>query len=93
MDAMRITVQLSPEITQALDKGEPLENAASDIQSVLDGLAVQLKPLHPGVDDEKLASYFTVDVADSARANEVLQRLRPCRGVQAAYMKPPAELA
>ena len=50
--------------------------------------SVKLVPLHPGIDDEALGSYFAVEVPDSETAKTVVRYLRPCRGIRAAYVKP-----
>jgi hypothetical protein len=85
---MRVTVQLDPKIARTLIHGESSEKACPELAEVLDTLTVSLVPLHPGVDDGTLSSYFAVDVPDYKTAETVVRRLRPCRGIRAAYVKP-----
>ncbi len=55
-------------------------------------LGVALEPMHPRVADPQLASYFVVQVPDQVTAERVMQDLRECEVVEAAYLKPPDAL-
>jgi hypothetical protein len=85
---MRITVQVAPDIARKLNRGGSLGKACSELNGVLNNFSVKLVPLHPGINDEALGSYFAVEVPDSETAKTVVRYLRPCRGIRAAYIKP-----
>jgi hypothetical protein len=86
---MRVTVQVEPGVVRTLThKRRARGKAGVELCKALDSLSVDLTPLHPGADDETLGSYFAVDVPDSKTAEKVVKRLRPCRGILAAYVKP-----
>jgi hypothetical protein len=86
--AMRITVQLDPKIARTVTNGELPKKTCAELTELLDTLSVSLVPLHPGAEDDTLSSYFAVDVPDSKTAETLVKRLRPCRGIRAAYIKP-----
>ena len=50
-----------------------------------------LTPLHAGVADPELASYFVTRVDETA-APAIIARLQKCPGVDAAYVKPRGEV-
>jgi hypothetical protein len=84
---MRITLELEAEAARALQRPttvQPLPAAAAELRQLVATLGLDLRPLHPGVADPRLATYFFVDVADGA----ALDRLRSCIAVIAAYAKP-----
>ena len=78
---MRVTVQVAPDIARKLNRGGSLGKACSELNGVLNNFSVKLVPLHPGIDDEALGSYFAVEVPDSETAKTVVRYLRPCRGI------------
>lgn len=84
---MQITLQLRPETALPLHRGQETAESADLIQTASD-LGFTLEPMHPGVEDPVLATYFIVDVADDSRADQALERLRALRSVEAAYVKP-----
>ena len=49
-----------------------------------------LSPLHPGVADPELSSYYVTRVDETA-APEIVARLQKCAGVDGAYIKPRGE--
>lgn len=53
--------------------------------------SVTLEPMHPGVDDDELRTWYYADV-DDERTEEVLDRLRRDEAIEAAYVKPPESL-
>jgi hypothetical protein len=84
---MRITLELEAEAARALQRPttvQPLPAAAAELRQLAATLGLDLRPLHPGVADPRLAPYFFADVADVA----ALDRLRSCTAVVAAYAKP-----
>jgi hypothetical protein len=52
---------------------------------------VVFQPMHPGVEDADLASYFYALVESRDLAEKVASALRSCSGVDAAYFKPAGE--
>jgi hypothetical protein len=84
---MRIILELDAEVARALQRPAilpPLPPAAVALRELAATLDLDLQPLHPGVADPRLATYFFADVADGA----ALDRLRSCAAVVAAYTKP-----
>jgi hypothetical protein len=80
---LRVTVQLA-----AVRSGHTPEARPASVQRLAEELGLPLEPLHPGVDDPVLRSYYTVEVPDRVAA-AVLARLRASPAVAAAYVKPP----
>lgn len=85
---MRVTVQLEPDLARQISQQKPPALRRRELDKLLNDLSVQLVPLHPGVQDDLLGSYFVVDVPDSDAAAKVVRQLRPFKGVRAAYVKP-----
>ena len=84
---MRVTLELEAEAARALQRpaaAQPLPAAAAELRQLATSLNLVLQPLHPGVADSRLATYFFADIADGA----ALGRLRSCAAVVAAYAKP-----
>jgi hypothetical protein len=90
---MRVTVQVAPKVARAILRGKPLKEVCSEVSAVADQLATSIKPLHHDVDDEKSASYLTLEVTDRATADHAIQQLLRCRGVLGAFVKPLATRA
>jgi hypothetical protein len=91
-NAMYVTLQVQTDVALALHQRRPHTAASKELLQTAKELDVVLKPLHPGVEDRHLVSYFTVEVPDSATAEVVLAHLRNCKAVEAAYIKPPDEM-
>jgi hypothetical protein len=89
---MRVTVQLDPQLARQLSASGRRKPQRVQLDKLLKNLAVKLVPLHPGVEDEQLGSYFAVDVASPDAAANVVKHLRPISGVRAAFVKPPEAL-
>jgi len=85
---MEITLQLKPNVARALANREPLTEDSDELLKTAAELHLSLVPLHPGVEDPQLTTYFTAEVADHAHVQEVISRLRQCHAVEAAYVKP-----
>jgi hypothetical protein len=84
---MRVILELEAEAARALQRPaavKPLPAAAAQLRQLAATLSLDLQPLHPGVADPRLATYFFADVADGA----AVDRLRGCAAVVAAYVKP-----
>jgi hypothetical protein len=81
-----VVVKLEPAAARSLrTSGEP----APPLGDVLDRLGVGLAPMHPGVDDDALAAYYTVEGA-AGDEEAVARVLHASPGVDGAYVKPPA---
>jgi hypothetical protein len=61
----------------------------TDVQEAVSRLGTTLRPMHPGVNDPNLASYYYAETPDQPTAEQVIARLRQCNSVEAAYLKPP----
>jgi hypothetical protein len=88
-DAVRITIQVRPDVARALQGRLPNSPEATEVARAAAELGTVLEPIHPGVDDPHLETYFTVDVADSAAADRLLEELGANPAIEAAYIKPP----
>ncbi|MEV6269196.1 hypothetical protein AB0L64_18630 [Kribbella sp. NPDC051936] len=55
-------------------------------------LGIELRPLHPGVQDAELSTWFTAGEGD-AEDTIMVRALRTLPGVVSAYAKPPDEPA
>ena len=80
----QLVVQLTGKAAAAFASGE---GPAAAVRQALDQLGVALAPLHPGIDDEQLATYYAAELASQAGA-KAAERLRSVPGVTAAYVKP-----
>lgn len=72
------------------------QKSSAKLKELLDvekELGIVLKPLHPGTKDRYLSPYFSVQLSDRATAERMISRLQNCKAVEAAYFKPPEELA
>lgn len=61
----------------------------ADLQEAVSRVGINLRPMHPGVTDPNLASYYYVETPDQPAAERVIAQLRQCNSVEAAYLKPP----
>lgn len=52
-------------------------------------LGINLRPMHPGVNDPVLSRYFYIETPDQTAAERVIAQLQQCKSVEAAYLKPP----
>ena len=89
---MNITLQIQPEVAKALRHRDVTSPAASKLLGAAKELGVAITPIHPDTADAELSTYFTTTAPDRAAAREVIERLRSCDGVSAAYIKPAASL-
>ncbi len=62
---------------------------ARDLMACVRSLGGWLRPVHPGTNDPELVRFFEVDIPEPAAADAALTALQGCRGVRAAYVKPP----
>lgn len=88
---MQITVHVRRDVGKTPGQRDH-SPVADEVAQAAYELGVELKPMHPGVDDPGLAQLYTVEVPDTATAETVIKRLRRCAAVEAAYLKPPVGL-
>jgi hypothetical protein len=84
---LRITVELAPDVARQLHGAGPATPATDDLARVVNDAGVRLEPIHPGVQDRTLRSFFTIDVRDDD-AQALIERLLKLPAVTAAYLKP-----
>ena len=82
-----VTVQVQPEAADDLQRGEATD-ASQELFEVTRELGVELAPMHPGVEDPELATYYRVEAPDDETAARVVDRLQGLKAVGAAYVKP-----
>jgi hypothetical protein len=87
-DGVRITVQVAPDVARALAGVEPPSRAAQRLIDVASRRTSSLEPVHPGVDDPSLATWFTLTVRTPNDAERLLDELLEDPAVEAAYIKP-----
>ena len=97
---MEAVVQLIADLSGYSQNAEP--DTAEGAQTVemrrqlnaeLARLGALLTPMHPGVADAELASYFKLTGVETPDVDAVLADLRRLAAVKAAYVKPGAEPA
>ena len=71
-----------------------LDNAASQtsVLNALKKLKVRLRQMHEGTNDPELASYFYANVNSIYDAQQLIFDIKNIDSVEAAYLKPQAEL-
>lgn len=89
----QVVVKVAPGAARALHGGADDSGEAGDVVAAASRLGVRLIPEDPHRDGPTASPFFHVQVADLDFAREVSARLRRCRSVEAAYVKPPAEPA
>jgi len=89
---MAITLQLQPDVANALHENRADQPLASELTGLASELGVTLRPMHPGVDDASLRTFFLVEAVPAEQAETLAARLRRARAVQSAYIKPADEL-
>lgn len=76
------------------DVATGVETPGKDVVAVAHELGFELRPMHPGIDDPELATYFTADAGDDrATAEEAAARLNDLDVVEGAYVSPASEPA
>jgi hypothetical protein len=89
-DPVEIVVQLREDVARGVSAREP-EGEADDVRRRADELGVSIEPMHPGESDPLLTPYFVVQ-APGDDAPRIAEELSALPGVEAAYVKPAAEL-
>ena len=88
---MDIIVRVRVDIARALYSERAV--AAHGLKELLTRFGVELKPLHPGVSDPHLQSYFMIVGVPQADADQIVAALRALDEVEAAYVQPPVSPA
>ena len=86
---MEISLKLRPDVALALQGAGAAE--AEELARRAEALGVRLEPVHPGESDPLLAPFFVVQAPDE-EAERIRSELAATPGVEAAYIKPAAEL-
>jgi hypothetical protein len=89
---MQITVQVSQHAAPTLHQRAPPTPEAEKLLELVRKLGVELEPVHPGEEDPNLAPFFTVEAPDREMADCIAAELQRCGAIEAAYIKPPADL-
>lgn len=89
---MKVTVHVRPEADLKVSNEQQATPQAKEIAETAKELGVMLEPMHPNVDDPRLANSFAVEVPDAATAGRVIDRLQNLAAIEAAYVKPSDEL-
>jgi len=85
---MQVTVHLAPQVARELKLGAAESSAAREIVSVAKEMGVELRPMHPGSTDPRMASTYVVEASDDETAKRVAARLRGLPATEAVYVKP-----
>ena len=89
---MQIIVRISRPTAVVLHGHGPLTEPAREIVDTAEEQAAQLAPMHPGTRDVDLMRYFTATLLDGETVARAIAGLQACSAVEAAYVKPPAEI-
>jgi hypothetical protein len=87
----QITIKVSTDVARVLRTQEKPTIESKKLCTIAEKLNVVLEPLHSETEEPLLASYFVVDVPDSATAEIIISNLRQSAAIEAAYLKPPDE--
>jgi hypothetical protein len=90
--SVRIIVKLLQDIALDLIQQRPSSPELEELSKIQRNLGIVLEPVHPGIKDPGLAPYFTVEVPDEDTANLVIERLKLCKAIDGAYIKPSDQL-
>ena len=85
---MKVTVHIRPDVDFDSNKQQQATRQAREVVEATKNLGVVLEPMHPNVEDSRLANSFAVEVPDAATAEKVISQLQNCDAVEAAYLKP-----
>ena len=88
---MYVTVRLVADVARAVHHNERTPTS-EELASATRELSVTLVPIHPGIEDGELMRYFAIEVPSQPVADRVIERLRRCAAIDAAYVKPPDAL-
>lgn len=88
---MRVSIKLTADAAAELCGEAPRTERSRRLEKKMNGAGVDLQPMHPGVDDPELRTYFSADVDDDS-VDRVLEELRDSEDIEGAYVKPPDAL-
>lgn len=89
---MQVMLHLQADTARMLRCRSSAAAATSELLSRAQKLGVTLRPMRSPSADSVLASDFTVEVPDRATAERIIDELRGCEAVEAAYFVPSDEL-
>jgi len=89
---MQVMLQLQPDAAQLLRNPTRTSSASAELLQKARELGVALRPLLAASANSPLATGFSIVVPDRATADRVIESLRRCVAVEAAYLQPPTEL-
>ncbi len=89
---MYITIKISAETVQNLHQRSPSTPELMELLKIEKKFGITIEPLHPFLNDLHLDPYFVVRMPKDVNAEEIIARLRQCKMVEAAYIKPPDEM-
>jgi hypothetical protein len=89
---MQVMLHVQQEAARMLRRHLFTSPASAELVNKAQELGVTLRPLRVRSEDSPLASGFTVEVPDRATAQRVIEELRDCDAVEAAYFVPSDEL-
>lgn len=80
-------------VVKLMDDGSRKDRASlpESVAGLAGAFAVDLRPMHPGVPDANLATYYTAECDDPAVAQSLTEKLLEDATVDAAYVKPQGE--
>lgn len=88
---MDVILVLEKNIADIFQSGLQLDAKDTELLAVLARWEASIHPMHPGIDDELLSQYFSVESASKTN-EDFLRELRGVPGVQGVYVKPHAEM-
>ncbi len=91
MEFLTIVIIVNIEVATALHAGQSGVDTAALLECSRK-MGLQLQPMHPDANDPFLIPFFVAYVPRDADLSEILNKLRDCPGIEAAYTKPPDEL-
>ena len=92
----QITTQFTQEVSRELQEALQHKKVSSTAKKIIEGiqkLNAKIRPLHPGIDDPTLSSYFVVELPRGANPTQEISKLNKLPGITAAYAKPQDRLA
>jgi len=89
---IEVIIQLAEDVSLSLQNNTNSTGNSQQLLNLMSELNVKINPLHPGTKDPSLITWFSIKLPDETKADEAVKRLKMCKGVEAAYKKPPMEL-
>lgn len=92
MRNVEVVVQLDSELAERWRRGAASGTDAAQLRNVLAQAGATLQLQHPGMHDPELSRWFVAQVRDDDEGARLAVALLALRGIDAAYVKPAAEL-